>query len=121
MAQIKRWTFGLALCFLLVASKASATYVVIENISQNAPNWDDCNCHQATGWLGFITMGCTVVESDGTTYDLILQSSDYYSRPTVAHAGNFFLLDVTHGAKTYASFRGITPSRIHDSRTAVSR
>jgi hypothetical protein len=66
-------------------------------------------------------MGFTVVESDGTTYDLILQSSDYYSRPTVVPAGNFFLLDVTHGAKNYASFRGITPSRLHDSRIAVSR
>jgi hypothetical protein len=54
--QMKRWTGGSSLCVLLVASKASATYVVIENITPKAPNWGDCNCHQATGWLGFLTL-----------------------------------------------------------------
>jgi hypothetical protein len=96
MAQMKRWAVGLVLCFLLVASKASATYVVIENISPSAPNWGGCNCIRATGWLGFITMGFTVVESDGTTQDLILLSSDYGTRADLALAhGNFFLLDIT--------------------------
>jgi len=33
-----------------------AAYVVIDNISQDAASWGECNCHQAVGWLGSIWM-----------------------------------------------------------------
>jgi hypothetical protein len=73
--KVKRWIVGLVFCFLLVASpNAWATYAVIENISQNAPDWGDCNCIDATGWLGFIVMGFTIPAGDGTTDGLTLIS-----------------------------------------------
>jgi hypothetical protein len=98
MTRMKLWTVGLGLCFLLVSSKASATYVVIENISQNAPNWGDCNCIQATGWLDFITMDFSVVDSDGSTYDFTLISRDYYTKRQLK-GRNFVLLDVTYAKR----------------------
>jgi hypothetical protein len=63
-----KWTWTLATCFLLLGpSRASATYVVIKNISQAAPNWGDCNCIQATGWLARVFIDL-LVEDNGGAY-----------------------------------------------------
>ena len=64
---MKRLTVGLILCFLLIASKASATYVVVENISPTAPLWGGCACYPATGWLGAMVMDLTV---DGESFTI---------------------------------------------------
>ena len=95
MVQMKRWTVGLVLCFLLVASRASGAYLVVENISQNAPNWGDCGCIPATGWLTAVFMGLDVQDADGTTYTLIVVPADYYPRNVASPAGNAYLLDIT--------------------------
>lgn len=89
---MKRWPVGLVLCLLLVASKASATYLVIENISQTAPAWGSCGCISPTGWLGFITFGVTVVDSDGTPHELTVWSSDYWPRWQTAQDTSYFVL-----------------------------
>jgi hypothetical protein len=94
--KMKRWTVGLVLCFLLVASsKARAAYVVVENISQNAPSWGDCGCIPATGWLTGVFMGLDVQDADGTSYTLVVVPADYYPRNVTMPAGNFYLLDIT--------------------------
>ena len=96
MVQMKRWTVGLVLCFLLVASRASGAYVVVENISQNAPDWGDCGCIPATGWLTAVFMGLDVQDADGTTYTLVVVPADYYPRNVTMSAGNFYLLGITN-------------------------
>ena len=92
-----KWAGALAICFSLAdASTASATYIVIENISDGVPNWGECNCHPATGWLGFVQIDLDVVEDDGNTYTLHMWPSDYYPRKQVNPGdADFFLLGVT--------------------------
>jgi hypothetical protein len=84
MVQMKRWTVGLVLCFLLVASKASATYVVIENITPTSPPFGGCACLQAYGWLAGINVDLTV---DGEAFTVA--SSEW------TKSSNIFVLDIS--------------------------
>lgn len=96
MTMRKRWTVGFVFCFVLVASsKAWAAYVVVENVSQNAPDWGDCSCIPATGWLTALFMGLTIPNADGTTDSLVVVPADYYPKNVTQPAGNFYLLDIT--------------------------
>jgi hypothetical protein len=95
MTQMKRWAVGFAFCLLLWASNASAAYIVVENISQDVPNWGDCSCIPATGWLTAVFMGLDVQDADGTTYTLVVVPADYYPKNITMPAGNFYLLDIT--------------------------
>jgi hypothetical protein len=97
MTRTKRvWAIGLALCFSLMASKVSAAYLVIENISQNAPNWGDCNCIPATGWVSSVYLPFLVSNTDGTVDSLCVVSSDWYTKAQLKTIrGSVFFLDVS--------------------------
>ena len=81
---MRRQIVGLVVGFLLLASQASATYVVIENITPTAPLWGGCACHQAYGWLAGINVYFTV---DGEAFTVA--SSEW------TKSGNTFVMDIS--------------------------